>query len=227
MGVQLTFRPLEGWPGELTPDHERRPKPFKTGLDRTLGLLRFELGHLGATLAVVQTAHAERDISVTTGRPRPDRPPRHPGVIVAADTRHGAAKWVCDDCERWSDNIHAITLTLERLRLADLYGVTKRGEQYRGFKMLPGPITSAAAGMSIEQAARFVAELLSAQSDAIVMMNPYGSAADLVRSKKEWEKARRAAAKLLHPDRSHGDAQAARWAKFQEACQLLDGLHNR
>jgi hypothetical protein len=65
-------------------------------------------------------------------------------------------------CVKWTDNVHAIALTLERLRLADLYGVTSRGEQYAGWKMLPGPITAgpgAAPTMSMEDAARFAAGL--------------------------------------------------------------------
>jgi hypothetical protein len=36
-------------------------------------------------------------------------------------------------------NVRAIALALEALRKVDRYGVTKRGEQYAGWKALPSP----------------------------------------------------------------------------------------
>jgi hypothetical protein len=118
-------------------------------------------------------------------------------------------------CRRWTDNLHAIALTLERLRLADLYGVTKRGEQYAGWKMLPGPITAAAGQkptMSIDAAARFVAGLTGADAPA------------LIRNRATWEKAFREAARMCHPDKAPQDG---RWEQLEQAAQLLNGLHSK
>jgi len=37
----------------------------------------------------------------------------------------------------WQDNLRAIALAMEALRAVDRYGVSKRGEQYQGWKQLP------------------------------------------------------------------------------------------
>lgn len=159
--LQIISRPLDSWPGKLLPVDERAGfGAFKMPFDKSVRLLKYELRRLDASLVVLATAHAEKDISATTGFPRADRNPSHPGVMLAADTKYGSLKWFTDHFSTWQANLHAIMLTLERLRLADLYGVTKRGEQYSGWKMLPGPITAAtdAKTMNMEEAARFVAE---------------------------------------------------------------------
>jgi hypothetical protein len=218
MGFEWVYRPLEGWPREFTPPQLRKRKPFQvTDPKLNVAFLRRELVHLGVSGAIVQTAHAEDQISKLSGAPILDRTPKHPGVIVAADTKHGALKWVCDDCAKWTDNLRAIALTLERLRLADRYGVTRRGEQYTGWKMLPGPITSAAQAaapaMTIDEAARFVAGVVEGVS-----------VTKILGSRGIWEAAYKDAAKRLHPDKSK---DAAGWRQLQDAKQLLDGLHNR
>jgi hypothetical protein len=42
-----------------------------------------------------------------------------------------------DPMESWQHNVYAIAKSLEALRLVDRYGVTRRGEQYTGWKALP------------------------------------------------------------------------------------------
>ncbi len=212
---EWVYKPLEGWPREFTAP--RKATPFQvTDARLNVAMLRRELLHLGARAGIIQTAHREDQISTVTGQPLPDRKPKHPGVIVAADTKHGALKWVCDDCAKWTDNLRAIALTLERLRLADRYGVTRRGEQYAGWKMLPGPITAAAQGnaqgMTIDEAARFVGGVCGV------------SAGVILESKSWWETAYKSAAKRLHPDVTK---DAGSWKKLMDAKQLLDSLHNK
>jgi hypothetical protein len=213
--LPIIFRPLERWPRDMTDFIERKRSPFKTRFEKTIILLRAELRHLSAPSGVIQAAFEERHIDSSSGMFRADRKPLHPGVVVAADTRHGAQKWVCDDCDKWTDNVHAIVLTLQRLRLADLYGVPKKGEQYAGWKMLPGPITlgpAAAPGMSIDQAARLMASATDFPADKIL------------RSSSVWQSAYREAARKHHPDRG---GNASEWKNLQDAAQLLNMLHNK
>lgn len=123
---------------------------------------------------------------------------------------------VCDDCQNWTDNVHAIALTLERLRLADLYGVTSRGEQYAGWRMLPGPITvhqGDKPAMSIEAAADFVARV-----DGLC------TAATLISNAIQWRVAYRRVAARLHPD---AGGSSADWSTLQDAARLMDALHGR
>lgn len=211
--MQIQARPLEIWPRPLT--KSRRRSPFKTSWDKTVRNLRYELARLEATAVILRLAVREADISVTTGLPRADRPPAHPGVIIAADTKFGALQWLCDEFTSWTANVHAIALTLKRLRLADLYGVTRSGEQYKGWKMLPGPITASADAptMTMEAAARFVANYTNF------------APADVLAKRAIWEKANRAVAKRLHPDVPGHDA--ANWKMYQDAAALLNHYHAR
>jgi len=211
--MELYLRPLDRWPREFT---ERRVRsPFKAAWADTTRLLFRELRNLGTGKAVLQMAIEEHDVSPKTGWLRADSEPEHPGVILAADTKHGALKWVCDQFTDWRSNVRGIALTLERLRLADLYGVTRRGEQYLGWKMLPGPITAAAPDgglMTVDAAARFVAS----HADA--------DAQEILKHAAAWQSAYREAAKRLHPDAS-GDP--AKWLILHDAATLLNSLHNR
>lgn len=129
--MQYNFRPIEQWPRPFTKN--RRRSQFDSTYSATLDKLDGELSKLGARNIVIQLALKERDIRYD-GLPRADaRQPEHPGVIVSFDSRHGALSYMCDEFFNWKDNLRGIALTLERLRLVDLYGVTKSGEQYKGW----------------------------------------------------------------------------------------------
>lgn len=213
--MDLSTRKLDRWPGDMTPAKDRRPSPFRATWEQTRRSLVKELRHLGSKLAVLEVAVlSEREISAVTGFPRVEARVEHPGVILAADTKHGPLKWRADALTTWTANVRAIALTLERLRLADLYGVTRRGEQYAGWKMLPGPITGAGPVMTIEQAASFIGDL-TGQTGARILA-----------SREVWADAYRRAVARLHPDKHAGQVLPA-WARLQDAQQLLDGLHNK
>jgi hypothetical protein len=51
--------------------------------------------------------------------------------------KHGSLSYPCDKFSHWQDNLRAIALSMEALRKVDRYGVTRGGEQYRGFAALP------------------------------------------------------------------------------------------
>lgn len=137
--IDYRFVPLTVWPGKATANRKR--STFRAGYTATLKLLRTELGLLAAKNVVVQIALDQRDIRLD-GMPRADaKAPRHPGVILSFDSKHGPLSYPCDRFDAWEDNLRAIALSLEHLRAVDRYGVTKRGEQYQGWASLPPPST--------------------------------------------------------------------------------------
>jgi hypothetical protein len=130
----VTFRPIDEWPGEPNPD--RRWAPFRTSLSQTVPILARELRMLDARQVVIQVALEESDIRID-GFPKAGRRARHPGVILAFDSKWGPLKYATDEFTDWEDNLRAIALAMEALRKVDRYGVSKRGEQYRGWRALP------------------------------------------------------------------------------------------
>lgn len=136
--IDARFRPIDLWPGSTTAARRRSRWTFKASWSNTLDLLDRELRHLQATNIVVGCGLREQDIR-NDGWPRSNaREPTHPGVEVSFDTpRHGRLVYATDVCERWEHNVRAIALGLEALRAVDRHGITRRGEQYAGFKALP------------------------------------------------------------------------------------------
>jgi hypothetical protein len=128
------FGPIELWPGVLTPN--RRYAPFRTQWRSTVHLLARELDMLVAKRVVIQVAIEPRDFRLD-GMPRANARQIHPGVIVSFDSKWGPLEYATDEFTDWQDNIRAIALSMEALRKVDRYGVSKRGEQYRGWKQLP------------------------------------------------------------------------------------------
>lgn len=149
----MRVAPIREWPGTLTTD--RQPSKFSASLADTLRVLDREIWHLADTRA--QQDSAELLIAIEAGQFRQDGRPyanakaAHPGVIFSIDSRHGHLSYPCDTFTRWEDNLRAIALALEALRKVDRYGVTKRGEQYRGFLALEA--TAAPAGFADVDAA--------------------------------------------------------------------------
>jgi hypothetical protein len=146
--------PIREWPGELT--RTRTRSLFKAGLSDTLQLLDREIWNLVDTRA--QQLSAECLIAIPAGdlwrldgRPRAHAVAEHPGVIFSLDSKHGPLSYPCDTFTTWQDNLRAIALALEALRKVDRYGVTKRGEQYRGFLAIEA--TAAPAGFATADAA--------------------------------------------------------------------------
>lgn len=155
---------IREWPGELT-RHRRvsgfvrvgkwvdgkrvgaGPVPLTTTL-RELDREMRELGAKGAELLVAIPAERFR----LDGRPYANAVAEHPGIILSFEIPGvGHVSYPCDTFTTWEDNLRAVTLALEALRKVDRYGVTKRGEQYRGFLALEA--TAAPAGFATADAA--------------------------------------------------------------------------
>lgn len=133
----VTFRPLtmqldppsySGWSGS----------PFTAGWTSTVELLVGELRHLEPRETILEIDVREQDLRLD-GMPRANAVQQSPGVILTlVGTPHGDLRYPCSTFGTWKANVRAIALALEALRKVDRYGVTKRGEQYAGWKAL-GP----------------------------------------------------------------------------------------
>lgn len=205
----------------MTRDAERQFSPFRRAtsgyrrdevpLGDTLQLLERELKALGCRdEAVLQVAVRERDIRLDGGI-RADAKPEHPGVILNFKSRHGELSYACDTFRTWQSNLRAIAKGLEALRLVDRYGVGN-GAQYTGYRALgAGTPMPVAPKMSVEQAARFIADHCSTPATAEA----------IAAGGKAFELSYRAAAKRLHPD-AGGDAAA--FQCLQEAKRVIEAF---
>lgn len=128
-------RPISQWPGTLS--RSRRRSQFRAAWSRTVEIIQKELRAIHARNIVLEMALTEREIVLDGSRPKATARPEHPGVVLSCESRVGPLRFSCDRFLHWNDNIHAIALGLEALRKVDRYGITKRGEQYAGWKALP------------------------------------------------------------------------------------------
>lgn len=206
--IEYIFRPIDKWPREFT-KKRRVSSPFKVDHTKALRHLAREAAQLGARRLVIQLAIEPSAVRVD-GLPYADTKPKHPGVIVAFEGKHGPIKMPCDAFVDWRDNIRAIGLTLERLRLADAYGVTQHGEQYRGWTALP-PGPGGTPRMTAHEAAAFINQHV-----------PFVATDWIIERKDAFEIAYRQAAKALHPD-SGGDAEL--FKQLQDAAEVLRAHH--
>lgn len=198
---EIQFQPLAAWPCEAT--QERRHARFmrqgkyvegagyqpgsRMPVGRTITQLRKELQHLRAENIVILLDCDQSQIT-RQGWPRANARVNSPGVILTFDSKHGPLHYPCDTFRRWEDNLRAITLALENLRAVDRYGVTMKGEQYTGWKRLPGPGQT-----SITMTAGQAAEFLAKHSGYL--------ASEMLRRPDLLSGAYRTAAAKLHPDR--------------------------
>jgi len=217
--MKATFRPLR-WTEPSTPADQRRSRwAFKAGWQSTLTLLGRELDYLDATDFVIEADFTEADLRLD-GMPRANaRQPVHPGVRVAFGSKFGPLIYSTDSCEFWQHNVRSIALGLEALRAVDRYGVTKRGEQYTGWKAIgsgPTPMPGSAP-MTRTQALLTIAHL------SADLPGHFDADRDLARySAKPLEVDRdyRHALRFTHPD--HGGSPVA-FQLLQDAKRVLDG----
>jgi hypothetical protein len=211
--VKATFRPLR-WTEPSTPPENRRSRyQFKAGWQNTLTLLERELGYLDATDFVIEADFTESDIRLD-GMPRSGaRTPNHPGVRVAFESKFGPLVYSTDSCEFWQHNVRSIALGLEALRAVDRYGVTKRGEQYTGWKAIGAGTIAMSGTISKVDAVAFLAKY----------GDPDGLIPDLATALLNGhfiDACYKRAARVVHPD--HGGT-AADFQRLQDAKRVLDG----
>lgn len=142
----VTVRPISSWPGAAI--GEGRRSPFDTTWSGTTSLLAHELRMLDARQVVLELAIEEEDIR-RDGKPRARAVAAHPGVVLSFQSKHGPLRYATAEFDRWQDNVRAVALALEALRKVDRYGISKRGEQYVGWKQLTAGGPSAARGRAL------------------------------------------------------------------------------
>ncbi len=212
--MDLIYRPLTSWPGDMTT--VRRHTPFKASYSDTLRLLDGELVHLKARQVVLQVALPEQEIRLD-GKPRANARPAHPGIVLAFESSKGPMQFPCDTFTSWDANLRAIALSLEALRKVDRFGVTRRNEQYAGWKALP---QSAGEVVGVDRAAVALVELcLEVSAPA-----PPFLASRIKEEPDYWRHVYRSAAAYFHPDRG-GDQ--AKFVRLQELRQIIDAHHER
>ncbi len=149
----LVVRPFAG----VKPAASWQRSRFEASLTRTLADLGRELRALKATNVVIELDVRDRDIRLD-GYPRADARPANPVVAISFDSRHGPLRYATGEYDDWRHNLRAIALSMEALRAVDRYGVSKRGEQYQGWKELTKSTDPADAIQTREQAQAFLAQ---------------------------------------------------------------------
>ena len=143
--MRYQIRPLSPWPGAVTASR-KSSGVFQADWDSTLALLRDEVDKLdGQYPVIIQIDVGELDLRQDGMLKTRAHVGPFPGVIVSFTSRHGPLQYVSDAYEQrytgslpgWQANVRAVALALEALRAVDRYGVSKRGEQYSGWKALP------------------------------------------------------------------------------------------
>jgi len=164
--TSYTVRPLSDrtW---LRPPARRKPTRFTAKWAETEDLLLTEVEHLRGRDLVIEVDVREQDLRLDGTLRANAREATTPAVVVAFDSRdHGPMLYRCDTFYApyrgqgpdWQHNARSIALTLQALRTVDRYGATETGQQYAGFKALPGgtPMPSAAPAMSSSAAAEYL-----------------------------------------------------------------------
>lgn len=190
-----------------------------------LELLERELGFLDATNLVIECDVREQDLRLD-GMIRSNARAASPAVRVAFDSNVGPLTYATDAFRRpswrrggmqedWQHNVYAIALSLEALRKVDRYGVTKRGEQYTGFKAIGAGRAMPTSRMTREAAAELLDRIAigpdqQPDDDAVPRM-----LADQALAKS----AHRSARAQAHPDRHGGDRTL--WDQVEQAAAVL------
>lgn len=132
--IHVTFRPLPPVPRVEGP---RRRSPFKATYGTTLAELDRELRMLDAENVTIQvTVRSERMIR-RDGWLQDRALVDDSAVVLSFDSKHGPLRYETAEFHHWQDNLRAIALGLEALRKVDRYGITKSGQQYKGWRELP------------------------------------------------------------------------------------------
>jgi hypothetical protein len=141
-----------------------------------------------------------------------------PAVRVAFESKHGPITMATDRFVRqtyrngsmddWQHNVYAIAKSLEALRLVDRYGVTKRGEQYTGWKAIGAGTGLAPTSMTTDRALQILADESGLFIDLVDTDGPA-----LIRAVK-------LATLRTHPDRNNGER--SRYDAVDQARQVLE-----
>ena len=114
---------------------------FRAPWSATVQVLANELRHLDAKGIAIELDMESRMFRLD-GLPRSDARARSDGVRLSFTSKWGPLRYeTAEFTGRWGEpgwqqNVRAIALSMEALRKVDRYGVSKRGEQYRGWRAI-------------------------------------------------------------------------------------------
>lgn len=201
--MNVRFVPIVNWPGPRTKVPAKAQ--FKQTVGNTVELLKYELSRLNAKNVLIQFEGDASQIK-QDGWPYADAK-FGDGVILTFDSMHGPLSYPCDNFSGWWNNLRAIALALKALRDVDRYGVTKRGEQYTGWKALPA---TAGTTMTATAAAEIYTRMGGGNARDVLATPAY--AADVYRR----------AARAVHPD---AGGSVEDFQTLQTARRVLDHHH--
>lgn len=210
----ISVKPFSVWPRAETESRTR--SQFSATFTDSLELLKVEIDNLDGREIVIHINVRPKDIR-NDGWIRADAIPLHPGVLVEFRSRHGQLVYGCDRFLHWHNNLRAIALTLERLRLSELYGAAQ-GQQYTGFKALPMLASAVEAFSTREQAASWMLRQVLANGVAITDQQLL----DFVNSPDQIKRIYRMLIKDYHPDSNTG-GNKEKYQQLNQAHQLLGG----
>lgn len=208
----VRFVAIAEWPAEQRARFHRS-SPFRANYSDTCRLLDRELTALKAKRVLIQLDCDEREIR-QDGMPRSDARVRTPAVILSFESKYGPLSYPCDTYATWKDNLRAIALGLEALRKVDRYGVTKTGQQYKGWKAIT--YRGDDQFTNPQQAAEFLARLdaVTVPADALLRQP------DLL--KAAWS----AIKQTYHPD-VRPDMDTLGFSRITGAYEIVRGYHAR
>lgn len=127
----LTVRPLSSpmAGGDLR-------SPFSAKWSDTVNLLAREIRHLRPRSAILEAGFLDYQLRLDGFPKATARPWSEAVILTLVGTPHGDLRYPRPTFATWQENVRAIALALESLRRVDRYGVTKRGEQYAGWKAI-------------------------------------------------------------------------------------------
>lgn len=214
--ADVYMQELLKWPGPTQRTANSRPNgPFRVGAFKTEKFLKDELYKISARNIVLKTFHPERAHRRDGGIRVDAKAPWHPGVILEFEKPQygddGSTTWIkmtlpCDTYRFWEDNLRAIAMVLEGLRMIDRHEVSQ-GAQYQGYLALPPKPGE----MTVDDAVEYMRE------HGDLPDNP-ASRAMLLSHLPFAEYTYKLAAKKLHPDKG-GDAQE--FAKLEKAMSMI------
>lgn len=157
--VNIVFREVRSWPGDVTPPNRRKRSLFKASVD-VVGRAREELRRLGAARATISGYWSHAQLKRDGAGPYADARPVSPGIVLEWERGSTQYRLAGDRFLTWQDNLHAITAILEGIRKMERYGVSS-GQLLEGFRALPA---KAGEHVMTEEDAAF---LLAADEDVI------------------------------------------------------------
>ena len=181
-----------------TPGEHYRRDVWHSGWNATLKRLESEVAHLGGAHIVIEVTGPKVEVrrdGHLSANSRLD-----PEVKVSFISDHGPLMYESGEYDSYRANVHAVVLTLERLRLVDGYGCVKSGQQYTGFAALPQKTADSFDPHDV------IARAIGVDVAVVYI---------------DVKKAIRTARGRSHPDRNGGDREA--FDLVDRAAQMIEG----